>query len=370
MQETLKALDRGVADAEAEREAAANAAERIIALKLTSTQAAEATAPGGTPLRKAASAAASALAAKLVSGRGSSPAAPKPASGPARPPAGNAPPPPPPPSRGKPPPPPPPLPNGGAKKSPPPPPPPPPPPGGAKAPPPPPPPPRKATKAAPPPPPPPKKATTAAPPPPPPPAKANGAAKAALPVSNGQGAPPPPPPPPPPGAKPKKAAPGAPTPPQPPPAKPAAGKRAAVGSMGSLAEQVAAKAKSSNGGEPGTVKDGRLVIVRLEASQVAEEEASFAAVCSQFLEKAQRRHSDLMERGKAAQAALSQLATFLGEPAESDPAHTFGLIWGFVTSFDRAFVKVARSSFQDRSLIEELEQDGGANGKRAKHGSR
>lgn len=366
MQETLKALDRGVADAEAEREAAANAAERMVALKLTSTQAAEATAPGGTPLRKAASAAASALAAKLVSGRGSSPAAPKPASGPARPPAGNAPPPPPPPSRGKPPPPPPPLPNGGAKKSPPP---PPPLPGGAKAPPPPPPPPRKATKAAPPPPPPPKKATTAPPPPPPPPAKANGAAKAAPPVPNGQGAPPPPPPPPPSGAKPKKAAPGAPTPP-PPPAKPAVGKRAAVGSMGSLAEQVAAKAKKSNGGEPGTVKDSRLVIVRLEASPVAEEEASFAAVCSQFLEKAQRRHSDLMERGKAAQAALSQLATFLGEPAESDPAHTFGLIWGFVTSFDRAFVKVARSSFQDRSLIEELEQDGGANGKRAKHGSR
>jgi hypothetical protein len=73
-----------------------------------------------------------------------------------------------------------------------------------------------------------------------------------------------------------------------------------------------------------------------------------------------------MQRGKAAQEALSELAVFLGEPADSDPAHTFGLIWNFVTSFDRAFVKVARSSFKERSLIEELEQADSGAGKRAK----
>ncbi len=365
MQETLKALDRGVADAEVERDAAASAADRIVALRLTFTQAAGAAGPAGTPVRKAASAAASALAAKLVSGRGASPVASKKNPAPARPPAKNAPtPPPPPPARGKLPPPPPPMPNGAAKKAPPP---PPPPPGGAKAPPPPPPPPQRSTKAPPPPPPLPKKVTAPPPAPPPPPPKANGAAAPAAPLADGKGAAPPPPPPPP-DAKPKKPAAGAPPPP-PPPAKPAAGKRPPGASMGSLAQQVAAKAKKDSA-EPAAPEDGRLVIVRLEASTVAEEEASFAAVCSQFLTKAQRRHNELMERGKAAQAALSELATFLGEPADSDPAHTFGLIWGFVTGFDRAFVKVARASFQDRSLIEELEQDGGANGKRAKHGSR
>ncbi len=159
------------------------------------------------------------------------------------------------------------------------------------------------------------------------------------PTHGAKGAPPPPPPPP----KPKKAAPGAPPPP-PPPAKPAGQKRPPGGSVGSLAEQVAAKASKKSGGQAASegtpADDGRLVRVRLDASPVAEEEGSFAAVCSQFLAKAQQRHSDLTARGKAAQAALSQLAMFLGEPAESDPAHTFGLIWGFVTSFDRAFVKV------------------------------
>jgi hypothetical protein len=70
-----------------------------------------------------------------------------------------------------------------------------------------------------------------------------------------------------------------------------------------------------------------------------------------------------MLRGKATQAALMELATFLGEPADSDPAHIFGLIWSFVTGFDRAFVKVARSDFKENGL--EADQGNGKKPRRA-----
>lgn len=139
------------------------------------------------------------------------------------------------------------------------------------------------------------------------------------------------------------------------------------GSLSSIANLVAAKAKqkSRDANSPDSRKgssdsdDGKLVCIKLLPSPVAEEEANFAAVCEDFLTKAQKRHEDLMQRGKATQESLSALSTFLGEPADSDPAHTFGLIWSFVTSFDRAFVKVARAAYKDSSLVEELEQSNG-----------
>ena len=65
------------------------------------------------------------------------------------------------------------------------------------------------------------------------------------------------------------------------------------------------------------------------------------------------------------QAVLSELTTFLGEPADADPAHSLGMVWGFVTSFDRAFVKVAQACFKDASLMEELEEV--SNTKKARH---
>lgn len=41
------------------------------------------------------------------------------------------------------------------------------------------------------------------------------------------------------------------------------------------------------------------------------------------------------------QARVTALALFLGEPPETDPAALFGLIWGFATTFDRAFAALA-----------------------------
>ena len=106
--------------------------------------------------------------------------------------------------------------------------------------------------------------------------------------------------------------------------------------VASLSEQVAAKARRDAGSD-------KFVLLRLEASPVAEEEQSFARVCSDFLERAQERHQHLVLRGKAAEANITALATFLGEAADSDAAHIFGLIWAFVLGFDSAFVKVARA---------------------------
>lgn len=63
---------------------------------------------------------------------------------------------------------------------------------------------------------------------------------------------------------------------------------------------------------------------------------------------------------------LSDLIIFLGETADSDPAHSFGLVWSFVVSFDRAFVKVAQACFKDTALMEELEE-ANAQLKKAKH---
>ena len=63
---------------------------------------------------------------------------------------------------------------------------------------------------------------------------------------------------------------------------------------------------------------------------------------------------------------LSELTIFLGEPADADPAHSFGLVWSFVVSFDRAFVKVAKACFKDTALMEELEE-ANAHLKKAKH---
>lgn len=65
------------------------------------------------------------------------------------------------------------------------------------------------------------------------------------------------------------------------------------------------------------------------------------------------------------QAVLSELTTFLGEPVDADPAHSLGMVWGFVTSFDRAFVKVAQACFKGASLMEELEEP--SNIKKARH---
>ena len=88
----------------------------------------------------------------------------------------------------------------------------------------------------------------------------------------------------------------------------------------------------------------KLVLLRLDASPVAEEEQSFARVCGEFLERAQEKHQHLVERGKAAEADINALAKFLGEAADSDAAHIFGLIWAFVLGFDSALVKVARAN--------------------------
>ena len=66
------------------------------------------------------------------------------------------------------------------------------------------------------------------------------------------------------------------------------------------------------------------------------------------------------------QAVLSEITTFLGEPADADPANCFGMVWSFVTTFDRAFVKVAQASFKDMTLIEELDE-ASASLKKAKH---
>ena len=119
--------------------------------------------------------------------------------------------------------------------------------------------------------------------------------------------------------------------------------RAVTASAAMLAKQVAARARD------GRNADDKLVVVRLRSLPVAEEEQSFATVCSEFLAKAQQKHDALMERAEAARANLSALTTYLGEPPESDAAQTFGLIWNFVTCFDRAFVKVARASFCEKA---------------------
>ena len=66
------------------------------------------------------------------------------------------------------------------------------------------------------------------------------------------------------------------------------------------------------------------------------------------------------------QAVLTELTTFLGEPADADPAHSFTMVWSFVTAFDRAFVKVAQASFKDSTLMEELDE-ANAHLKKAKH---
>ena len=68
----------------------------------------------------------------------------------------------------------------------------------------------------------------------------------------------------------------------------------------------------------------------------------------------------------AAQAVLSELTIFLGEAADADPAHSFGLVWAFVVAFDRAFVKVAKACFKDSALLEELEE-ANAHLKKARH---
>lgn len=51
--------------------------------------------------------------------------------------------------------------------------------------------------------------------------------------------------------------------------------------------------------------DGRLVHVKLAASPVAEEELSFAGVCSDFLAKAGSGFRDVSSRGKATQVTLT-----------------------------------------------------------------
>ena len=79
---------------------------------------------------------------------------------------------------------------------------------------------------------------------------------------------------------------------------------------------------------------------------------SFATVCSDFLAKAEQKHGALMERADAARANITTLATYLGEPAESDAAQMFALIWTFVISFDRAFVKVGRATFSEKGAAQ------------------
>ena len=75
-----------------------------------------------------------------------------------------------------------------------------------------------------------------------------------------------------------------------------------------FALQIAARARQAAGlpEEPPPSKDNsRLVRVKLTASPVAEEELSFAGVCSDFLAKAGSGFRDVSGRGKATQVTLT-----------------------------------------------------------------
>eukprot|EP00884_Botryococcus_braunii_P013190 jgi/Botrbrau1/21872/Bobra.0249s0003.1 len=80
----------------------------------------------------------------------------------------------------------------------------------------------------------------------------------------------------------------------------------------------------------------------MEASEVADEECSFSQVLEHFLDKARPRRDALLRRSEAVQKEVRQLAEFLGEPAESDPAAIFGLVWAFAQAFDAAYLTIAK----------------------------
>lgn len=63
--------------------------------------------------------------------------------------------------------------------------------------------------------------------------------------------------------------------------------------------------------------------------------------CLQSEARSQR--AQLFEEVAKAEAAIASLAGFLGEPANSDPANLFAVMWAFVLAFDMAYIYVAQS---------------------------
>lgn len=44
-----------------------------------------------------------------------------------------------------------------------------------------------------------------------------------------------------------------------------------------------------------------------------------------------------MEEVAQAEACVASLACYLGEPASSDPANLFAVLWTFISTFDQAY---------------------------------
>ncbi len=89
-----------------------------------------------------------------------------------------------------------------------------------------------------------------------------------------------------------------------------------------------------------------LVQVSLRVNGAAAEEATFAVLLKQFLVKSRGHKSRLMEEAGTVAHHVSNLAAFLGEGKSSDPAALFGALEKFASTFDDAYVRIAKASIQ------------------------
>ncbi|KAK9808786.1 hypothetical protein WJX72_003664 [[Myrmecia] bisecta] len=106
----------------------------------------------------------------------------------------------------------------------------------------------------------------------------------------------------------------------------------------------------------GTLKKGGYLVeelsqlgeaVRRIQAMVAEEEARFAGVLGEFLESATNGKQQLMEMVKQTDVHVAQLAAWLGQPLDCDPAVMLGTLWTFALSFDQAARNMARCMAAD-----------------------
>ncbi|CAL8470256.1 g9798 [Coccomyxa elongata] len=70
---------------------------------------------------------------------------------------------------------------------------------------------------------------------------------------------------------------------------------------------------------------------------------AFTACLHSFLVEARSTRAQLVDDVAKAERCIADLAGFLGEPATSDPATLFAVIWAFAVAFDRAYIHMSQS---------------------------
>lgn len=69
---------------------------------------------------------------------------------------------------------------------------------------------------------------------------------------------------------------------------------------------------------------------------------AFAELLGRFLQNASDQRDRLAAKSKETERQLFELAAFLGEPRDVDPATVLSTLWKFVLTFDSAFTAFAK----------------------------